>query len=245
MKVHYRDRWLSGRVALVTGGAGGIGRAVSAALSAMGVEVGCLDVHPNGDTGVSIACDVTDERAVAAAFDQVERELGPLNLLVCAAGVVSEHAISELPLEQWRRVVDVSLTGTYLAIREAVPRMLAAGGGSIVAYSSGYGRTGYRRGAHYAAAKAGVEALVKSAALELADAGIRVNAIAPGPVATPFVGQVAEDLDAWRSARAEHIPMGRVAEPDDMVGPTLFLLGSDSRYVTGQVMHVNGGLIMP
>lgn len=239
------DRPLAGRVALVTGGAGGIGRAVSTALTTVGVAVACLDLDPDGDLAVPIAADVTDERDVARAVELVERELGAPTLLVCAAGIVSEHPIAELPLDEWRRVVDVSLTGTYLAVREVVPRMRAAGGGSIVAYSSGYGRRGYRHGAHYAAAKAGVEALVKSAALELADAGIRVNAVAPGPVATPLVAQVAEDLDAWRSARARDIPMGRVAEPGDMVGPTLFLLGPESGYVTGQVLHVNGGLIMP
>lgn len=239
------DGSLTGQVALITGGAGGIGRAISASLAAQGARVASFDLDAVQGVEIALVGDVTKEADVTAAVDQVTAELGPPTLLVCAAGVVSEHAIAKLPLDEWRRVLDVSLTGTYLAVRQTVPGMQAAGGGSIVAYSSGYGRKGYRHGAHYAAAKAGVEAFVKSAALELAEVGIRVNAVAPGPVATPFVEQVAGDLDDWRSARAPHIPMGRVAESGDLVGPTLFLLGSQSGYVTGQVLHVNGGLLMP
>lgn len=141
-------------------------------------------------------------------------------------------------------MVDVSLTGTYLVTRAVLPSMLAAGGGRIVAFSSGYASKGNRNGAHYAAAKAGVEAIVKSVALEVAAAGVRVNAVAPGPVRTPMLDHIA-GLPDWERDRAASIPMGRIGEADDLVGPVLFLLGPASRYSTGQVVHVNGGLLMP
>lgn len=122
--------------------------------------------------------------------------------------------------------------------------MQARGSGSVVAFSSGYATMGYRHGGHYAAAKAGVEALVKSVALEAGRDGVRVNALAPGPVFTDFLGHI-PDPTAWRTDREARIPLGRIAEPADMVGPVLFLLGPASRYITGQVLHVNGGLLMP
>lgn len=231
-------------VALVTGGAGGIGSAVGAALEERGVRVASFDRRPNPAMSLTVTGDVTDERAVGDAAARVEAELGPVDRLVCAAGVVSEHELAGLTLDEWRRVVDVSLTGTFLAVRSLAPLMAERGRGSIVAFSSGYGTMGYRHGGHYAAAKAGVEAFVKSVAQEYGRAGVRANAVAPGPVLTPFVGHIA-DQDAWLRDREARIPLGRVAEAHDLVGPVLFLLGEDSGYVTGQVLHVNGGLLMP
>lgn len=231
-------------VGLVTGGAGGIGSAVVSALEERGVRVASLDQHPSEVASLALVADVADERAVAAAVAHVEDELGPIDHLVCAAGVVSEHELSALALDEWRRVVDTSLTGTFLATRAVAPRMAERGHGSIVAFSSGYGTMGYRHGGHYAAAKAGIEAFIKSVAQEYGHAGVRANAVAPGPVLTPFLGHIA-DQETWRRDREARIPLGRVAEPRDIVGPVLFLLGEDSGYVTGQVLHVNGGLLMP
>lgn len=113
-----------------------------------------------------------------------------------------------------------------------------------MAFSSGHATSGYRLGGPYAAAKAGVEALVKSLALEAARDGVRVNAVAPGPVFTPFLGHI-EDREAWRRDRELRLPLGHIAGPSDLVGPVLFLLGPGSGYVTGRVLHVNGGLSMP
>jgi NAD(P)-dependent dehydrogenase (short-subunit alcohol dehydrogenase family) len=173
----------------------------------------------------------------------VRSGLGVASLVVCGAGVVSESPIVELDDAEWHRVLDVSLTGAFLLLRAALPG-LCEQGGSVVAISSGWGTKGYPNGSHYAAAKAGVEALVKSAALEAAGAGVRVNAVAPGPVLTPLLDHIGE-FDEWRRQREAAIPLGRLGQPADVVGPVLFLLGDESSYVTGQVLHVNGGLLMP
>ncbi len=236
----------AGRTAIVTGGAGAIGAAVAAALRATGAAVAALDRSADHDKAdLAVECDVTDEESVNRAVETVTSKLGAPDLVVCAAGVVSEFELGQLSTSEWRRVVDVSLTGSFLALRATLPAMAEARCGAAVAISSGWATKGYARGSHYAAAKAGVEALVKSAALEVAPAGVRVNAVAPGPVLTPFLPVPDDQLEDWRRAREAAIPMGRLAEPADVVGPVMFLLSDDSAYVTGQVLHVNGGLLMP
>jgi NAD(P)-dependent dehydrogenase (short-subunit alcohol dehydrogenase family) len=232
---------LGGSVGIVTGGSGGIGRAVIACAEGLGAHVACLDIV-GGPAEVNLECDVTDERAVAQAVAEVERDLGPVGFLVCAAGVVSERAVSDLDVAEWRRVVDVSLLGTFLTTRAVVPSMTRNGRGRIVALSSGYATKGYRNGSHYAAAKAGVEAFVKSLALEVGQHQITVNAVAPGPVATPMLDHAPDER--WRTAAAS-TPLGRLAEPEDVVGPVMFLLGPGAGHITGQVVHVNGGMLMP
>jgi NAD(P)-dependent dehydrogenase (short-subunit alcohol dehydrogenase family) len=232
----------AGRVAVVTGGSSGIGAAVASALADGGASVARLS--PDRPVqGSWWECDVRDGRSVDDAVGEVARQLGEVSLLVCAAGIVSEAPLDRLGTDEFRDVVDVALTGTFHAARAAVPSMRRAGGGAVVAYSSGYATSGYPHGSHYAAAKAGVEGLVKSLARELAPT-IRVNAVAPGPVDTPMLDHI-DDRDAWQADREARIPMGRIAITDDVVGPTLFLLGPAAGYVTGQVLHVNGGLLMP
>jgi NAD(P)-dependent dehydrogenase (short-subunit alcohol dehydrogenase family) len=197
-----------------------------------------LDRAAGGDADESYELDVADETAVGERIASIAEHHGGIGALVCAAGSVEEHPVAEMPLRAWRSVIDASLTGAFLAIRAVLPSMIAAGGGSIVAFSSGYGTSGYRNGANYAAAKAGVEALVKSTALENAAYGVRANAIAPGPIATSM-------LTPQRAAVvAPMIPLGRTGVPDDLVGLVRLLLGEEGRYITGQTIHVNGGLLM-
>jgi NAD(P)-dependent dehydrogenase (short-subunit alcohol dehydrogenase family) len=226
---------------LVTGGSSGIGAAIAEEFVRRGARVQSISrsgVAPEGAGG--IACDVADADGMAAAFDEI-RERFPEGLahVVCSTGVVSEHPIDELQPEEWRRVVDASLTGAYLTLHHAVPLMRMRGKASVVCMSSGWARRGYPTGAHYAAAKGGIESLVRSLALELAPDGIRVNAVSPGPVVTPML----DDLPNFDAAEREgRIPLGRLGTVEDVLRSTLFLLGDEADHITGQVLQVSGGL---
>jgi NAD(P)-dependent dehydrogenase (short-subunit alcohol dehydrogenase family) len=225
--------------AVVTGGAGDLGRAIVAGLRERDVPVASLDLVDNADASLSLACDITDADAVSAAAARVGDALGEVSMLVCGAGIVSTVALADLEPQEWHRVLDVSLTGAYLACRAFVPQMPADG--AVVAISSGLGTRGMPRGGHYAAAKAGMEALMKSVALEYARAGVRANALALGPFRTKMLDDhPGVDFDE----RARLVPLGRLGDPEDVVGPALFLLGDHSRYVTGSVLHLSGGFTM-
>lgn len=228
---------------LVIGGSQGIGGAVVEALLEAGARVVSISRSGKAPDGVlaAIAADVGDADAMARAFAEVRGLAGDRGLahVVYSAGVVSEFPIEELEPAEWKRIVDASLTGTYLTMHHAVPLLKAHGGGSVVAMSSGWARRGYPRGSHYAAAKGGIESLVRSLALELAPARIRVNAVSPGPVRTNML----DDLPGFdEDQRAQIIPLGRIGTVEDVVGPTLFLLGPGADHITGQVLQVSGGL---
>ncbi len=223
---------------IVTGGAGGLGTAIVADLRASGRTVVSFDRQAASGASASFQLDVADEAAVGARANEVAERYGGIDGLVCAAGTVAEHPVAEMPFAAWRSVIDASLTGTFVATRAVLPAMIAAARGSIVAFSSGYATTGYRNGANYAAAKAGVEALIKSVALENAQYGIRANSVAPGPIDTPML---TPERAAFIGPR---IPLGRVGTPADVVGIVRFLIGDEGAYITGQTIGVNGGLIM-
>lgn len=231
----------TGAVAIVTGGAGGIGRGVVEALQQRGARVASLDLRDNATADLSMTGDVTDPRVVDAAVARVLAELGAPEMLVSASGIVRELPFEDLEPTQWFDVLGASLTAAYLTCRAVLPHMVELGRGSVVTMSSGWGRKGYPHGSDYAAAKSGVEGLTKSLALEYATRGIRVNAIAPGPIMTAMI----TENPNFDPARLTAIPMGRVGDVADVVDPILFFLGRQSRYITGQVLHVNGGLLMP
>jgi NAD(P)-dependent dehydrogenase (short-subunit alcohol dehydrogenase family) len=230
---------------LVTGSSSGIGEALIERFVSLGARVVALSRSGQSPEGVvaRISCDVGQADSVAQAFTQIRDLFGDDGLahVVCSAGVVSEHPIEELEPAEWHRIIDASLTGTYLTLHHAVPLLKQRGKASVVAMSSGWARRGYPRGAHYAAAKGGIESLIRSVALELAPHGIRVNAVSPGPVKTRMLDSLPNFDEAQR---AKIIPLGRVGEVEDVVAPTLFLLGDGADHITGQVLQVSGGLTL-
>ncbi|MDI9897392.1 SDR family NAD(P)-dependent oxidoreductase [Rhodococcus sp. IEGM 1381] len=228
-------------IAVVTGGAGDIGRGVVDALVKQGSKVAVLDLEINARATVSLPCDVTDEAAVTAAVSRIQDELGEPTRLVCSAGLVRRSSVVDMSLAEWSSVMDVSLTSAFLATRALLPGMRSRGDGAIVMLSSGLARKGYSFGAHYAAAKSAIEALARSVALEHAANGIRCNAVAPGPIRTAMTDA---NVNFDERSAISAIPMGRLGDVGEVVDPIMFLLGAESRYITGQVLQVNGGMFM-
>jgi 3-oxoacyl-[acyl-carrier protein] reductase len=164
-------------------------------------------------------------------------ELGRLDAVVNNAGIYRRATVDKVEPEDWHEALDVNLTGTFYVAKAALPHLPE--GGRIVNFTSVLGAMGSKHGVHYTASKGGVIAMTKSLAKELAPRGILVNAVAPGAIATDMIGQ---DTPEQRAAREKTIPLGRVGRPDEISGVVSFLLGPDSTYLTGQVLHVNGGL---
>ena len=243
-----------GRRIAVVGGSGGIGQAVVAQLLAAGCRTAVLDLLDTlkasalPDHVLTHALDVTDEDSVQQGFAQVEEEFGGLDGLVNLAGfAAARQSVRDTSLAVWREVVDVNLQGTFLSCRAALPLLARGQEAAIVNVASGLAVKPTRGYGPYSAAKAGVLSLTRLIAQENAPA-IRANAVAPSAVATPFLrGGTGRDPSGQRfdaEAYAETVPLGRIAVPDDVVGPILFFLGPASAYVTGQTLHVNGGLLM-
>jgi NAD(P)-dependent dehydrogenase (short-subunit alcohol dehydrogenase family) len=229
---------LTGRVALVTGAAGGIGRAITTTLLAQGARVAAADLEPPSvDGAMPVTMDVSDEAAVNAAFDVVERELGGVQVVVLNAGIFVIEEFETTSLDSWRRTLDVNLTGAFLCARRALPGMRASGWGRVIAIGSSAGKTGGSKAmAAYAASKAGVMALAKSIASEYAPSGVTANALAPSLIDTPMIAGIADI--------ASRIPVGRLGQPRDVADLVAFLASDHAGYITGEVVDVNGGFLI-
>ncbi|MEZ5924623.1 MAG: SDR family oxidoreductase [Hyphomicrobiaceae bacterium] len=233
---------LQGKVALVTGGAGGIGQAILARFRAEGATAiaGDLRADANG-----IRLDVTDEASVAAGLDQIETDHGRLDILLNGAGIELECTIEETTLAEWNRIFAVNVTGTFLVSKAALPLMRRSGGGSIVNIGSYDGFLADPKLAAYCATKGAVHALTKAMAVDHGPEGIRVNAICPGYIDTPmlrqFFGGSADDPATWEAARAVH-PTRRVGTPEDVASLATWLASDEARYASGQLWVLDGGL---
>ena len=247
------DFRLDDNVAIVTGAASGIGRAAAEAIAAAGAAVALVDltesgtgavadaINAAGGRAVPLAADVTDPDQIAAAVQEVESRLGPLSLAVNSAGIANAARAELMPLEQWQRVYDVDVTGVFLSCQAEAKAMLSHGRGAIVNIASMSG-TIVNRGlhqVHYNSAKAAVQHLSKSMAVEWADRGIRVNSLSPGYTLTPMNDRP-EMADQIKELSAQ-IPMARYAQPYEIAGPIVFLLSPAASYCTGVDLLVDGG----
>jgi 2-hydroxycyclohexanecarboxyl-CoA dehydrogenase len=234
-----------------------MGEAICHALAARGIRVAVMDVDDSGaqrvaqnirDRGaeaLAVAADVTVRPQVEEAFDKLRTELGPVTILVTSAGLTRFEPFTDITVESWQRIIDVNLTGTFHCCQLALPDMVAAGWGRIVTISSSGAQRGSPRMAHYVAAKGGVIALTKSLAREYAPCGITVNNIPPSGIETPMqhASQAAGDLPP-NDVMARAIPLGYLGTGDDIAGAVAFLCSEEARFITGQILDVNGGSVI-
>lgn len=247
---------LAGQVALVTGGARGLGYSMASALARQGVDVALLDVldtvedaaaalaEQTGRRTAGFRCDVTDAASVDAAVDAASGALGRASVLLTAAGVAQWVDSDQVPPEQWRRVVDINLNGTFYACQAFARPLLAAGAPGVVmtvASMSAHIVNFPQHQASYNAAKAGVAHLTKSLAVEWAPRGIRVNAISPGYMNSDMTRQFMEDKPEIQAGWERLTPMGRIGEPPDLDGLVAFLASRSSEFITGQSIVIDGG----
>ena len=244
------DRFLAGRVAVVTGASRGIGAAIAVRLAARGAKVACIATTADRAAETAARCsaltegaaaygvDVASTSAVASLVDQVQKEMGGLDILVNNAGVTKDQLLLRMTEDDFDRVIDVNLKGTWNFLK-ASSRALMKNKGRVVNIGSIVGLTGNAGQANYAASKAGVVGLTKSMAKELAGRGVCVNCVAPGYVATDMTAAI--DPKAAEALKAE-IPLGRIGDPDDIARAVEFLVGPGGDYVTGQTLVVDGGM---
>jgi 3-oxoacyl-[acyl-carrier protein] reductase len=229
---------LQDKVAVVTGGSGAIGSAIIAALERQGARALSLDVAQAPAGGLYQPCDVGDDASVSSALAAVQRKYGRLDLVVHAAGISREGVLWKLAVEEWDAVQRVNLRGAFLLLRHAIPLMRAGSGGSVVLIGSINGSRGKFGTAAYSASKAGLIALAKTAAREVARFGILVNVVEPGWVLTPLTRSMPQEIQD--AALAESL-LGRFVEPADVAATVAFLCGPGARQITGQILRVDGG----
>lgn len=244
---------LAGKVAVITGSTQGIGKAIAIAFAKEGAYVvinGCLDIskcqavaseiEAIGGKALAVKADVANKKEVDDLFSTVVKKFGRVDIHVNNAGIVSTHPFLELSEEKWDKLMDVDLKGTYLCAQAAAREMAKKKYGRIINISSVAGFMGFPGAAHYCAAKAGVSQFTKVLAIELAPAGINVNAIAPGLIETAMTRDIIDNPDALK-AMLQRIPLGRPGKPEEIANAALFLASPMADYVTGTTLFVDGG----
>jgi len=244
---------LDGKVAVITGAARGIGRAIAEALSAAGADIALCDlkaewlndtadaVKRNGRKASCYSVDVSDSKGVDATIAEILKASGKIDIMVNNAGITKDTLLIRMKEEDWDQVISVNLKGTFLFTKAVARPMMKQESGVIVNISSIIGLIGNAGQCNYAASKAGVIALTKSSAKELASRGVRVNAVAPGFIETKMTEVLSEDV---RKKMMDVIPMKRFGAPADVAKAVLFLASDGSSYMTGQVLTVSGGMVM-
>jgi 3-oxoacyl-[acyl-carrier protein] reductase len=242
---------LEGKVAVVTGGARGIGRGIVEAFAAEGADVAVADVLPEGEAapllpglerlgrrGLYLRTDVSKEGEVRDMVGEVIEALGRIDVLVNNAGVLSQSPLEQMPVKEWDRVLGINLRGTFLCCRFALPDMLGRGEGRIVNVASQLGQVGAPELAHYCASKGGVIAFTKALAREVAGRGVLVNAVAPGPISTGIIPSESEEQEEALKAA---LPIRRFGAVEEVAPTVVFLASDDASYYVGQTLGPNGG----
>jgi NAD(P)-dependent dehydrogenase (short-subunit alcohol dehydrogenase family) len=247
---------LDGKACVVTGAGSGIGRACALRFAHEGGRVVCADIvevagretaaaiESAGGEAAFFAVDVTDEASVSRLYAAAEQHFGAVHVLVNNAGVLlaADGSVLQLGLDAWQRTIDINLTGVFLCCKHGIPKLLAAGGGSVVNMASICSVIGSATAqTAYTASKGGVAALTREIAVELARSNVRVNSLLPGPVETPLALQLYPDEAAWQRRRV-HIPSGRLGRPEEVADAALFLASDESSWITGSSLVVDGGI---
>ncbi len=245
---------LTGKTAIVTGGSRGIGRAIALRLAEEGANVAVIyagntaaaeetqkAIAAQGGQSIAIQCDVANEEAVTAMVKQVKEQFGSVDILVNNAGITRDGLLMRMKTADWQAVLDTNLTGTFFCTKAVTKLMMKQRSGAIVNLTSVVGLTGNAGQANYAAAKSGIIGFTKSVAKELASRGIRANAVAPGYIDTDMTAVLS---DTVKEEMIKAIPMGRIAQPQEVANAVLFLVSDCSSYITGQVLNVDGGVVM-
>jgi 3-oxoacyl-[acyl-carrier protein] reductase len=247
-------RKLEGRIAVITGAASGIGKGIAITFASEGANIVIADlvteaqaaevitaIKKLGGEVLFVRTDVSDEASVRAMATQSLERFGRVDILVNNAGIFTESLLEDMPIEDWDRVVNTNLRGTFLCTRVLIGQMLERGDGRIINIASQLGQIGGGAVAHYSASKAGVIGFTKALAREVSRRGVLVNAIAPGPIETPLL---ASETEAWRSAKLAELPIGRFGTVDEVTPTALLLASSDGSYYVGQTLGPNGGDVM-